>query len=511
MANRRYEMYEYRQVLVRMRQGDSDRAIARTKLMGRDKARQVRAVATEKGWLDREVPLPADAELAKELYLAPEASKPSSLEPYREEVVAWRREGIQGTTILRLLQRKHGYPGSYSSVRRFLRKLDPEPRQRTMRLSFAPGEAAQVDFGVGPLLPDLVTGEPRRTWIFVMTLCWSRHQYAEVVFDQKVETWLGCHMRAFRFFGGVVERVIIDNAKCGVVRACRCEPEAQRSYAELAEAYDFRIDACPPYEPQKKGRVEAGVKYVKRAFLPGRDFRDLAEANAQLEQWLLGEAGNRIHGTTRERPLTRFVEIERHQLRDLPTQTFKPARWRRLRVHKDAHIRFEKCFYSAPWVWIGQRLWVRVTADMVHIFRNHELLAAHPRLARPGKSATVVEHLPPEAQAHLRKTPDWCRDQATRVGEACAELVDRLFADRITENLRAARGLIALRKSYGAERLEAACRRALDFENPRFRAVQTILAKGLDQLEHQEAGTALAEIYTGSARFHRNTRDMLAN
>jgi transposase len=117
----------------------------------------------------------------------------------------------------------------------------------------------------------------RRTWCFVMTLCWSRHQYVEFVWDQSVATWLGCHRRAFEWFGAVPERLIIDNPKCAITRACTRDPVVQRAYAECAEGYGFRIDPCPPADPAKKGIVEAGVKYVKGNFLPTRSFRDLAD------------------------------------------------------------------------------------------------------------------------------------------------------------------------------------------------------------------------------------------
>lgn len=512
MANRRFEMYEYRQVLVRMRQGDSDRGIRRAGLMGRDKAKEVRAVASAQGWLDRSLALPEDAELAEIFGSAQRPSTPSTVEPYREQVETWWRQGLQRTTIYRLLKRSHHFRGSYSAVRRFVDKLEPGPSQRTMRLDFAPGEAAQVDFGTGPKLPDPVTGETTSTWVFIMTLCWSRHQYAEIVWDQKVPTWLGCHQRAFRFFGGVPKRLIIDNAKCAITKACTRDPEVQRAYAELAEAYDFQIDACPPRDPKKKGRVESGVKYFKRGFLPGRDFRDFTDTNRQLESWVLGEAGNRIHGTTQERPLTRFAETERHELQPLPERAFEPAEWKRLLLHRDSHVRFEKCFYSAPFVWIDERLWVRATATMVQIFHRHELLASHPRCRRPGESSTVPDHLPPEAQAFLRMTPTWCRAQAEEIGPACQAVIDELFADRIVERLRAAQGVIGLCKTYGRERLESACRRALAFDNARYRTVKTILQKGLDQVALcEETFEHLADVYTGSGRFTRDVSELLAH
>ena len=191
----------------------------------------------------------------------------------------------------------------YSAVRRMLQGMRAsQPPQATVRLTFAPAEAAQVDFGAGPVLTH-PHGKPRRTWAFVMTLAHSRHQYVEFVWDQTVATWLGCHRRAFEWFDGVPERLIIDNAKCAIVKACSHDPLVQRAYAECAEGYGFKIDACPPHDPQKKGIVEAGVKYVKGNFLPTRIFRDLADLNAQARGWVLEEAGLRKHGTTLEQPL----------------------------------------------------------------------------------------------------------------------------------------------------------------------------------------------------------------
>ena len=180
------------------------------------------------------------------------------------------------------------------------------PPETTCRLDFEPGDAAQVDFGAGPVLthPD---GLPRRTWAFVMTLANSRHQYVEFVWDQTVATWLGCHRRAFEWFAGVPRRVIIDNAKCAITRACAQDPTVQRAYAEAAEGYRFKIDPCPPHDPQKKGIVESGVKYLKGNFLPLRTFRDLADLNAQARAWVMDEAGVRCHGTTRRSPLALFA------------------------------------------------------------------------------------------------------------------------------------------------------------------------------------------------------------
>ena len=156
---------------------------------------------------------------------------------------------------------------------------------------------------------DPATGRRRRTWAFVMTLSRSRHQYVEFVFDQKVSTRLLCHRRAFESFGGVPQRLVIDNLKAAVTRACFDDPQVQHSYRLCAEHYGFLIAPCRVRTPQHKGKVEqGGVHYLKRNFLGGREPTDLRQANRDVRRWCLTTAGQRVHGTTRQRPLDRFEQ-----------------------------------------------------------------------------------------------------------------------------------------------------------------------------------------------------------
>lgn len=161
--------------------------------MGRDKLAELRAAALLHGWLDAEATIPDDGVIAAALGGGRRASTTvSSGEPHRAIVKAWFAAGVQGRAFHAALQREHAYSDSYSAVVRMLRQLRGEaPPEVTVRLSFAPGEVAQVDFGACPVLPH-PDGKPRRTWAFVMTLCHSRHQYVELVWDQASASWLGC-------------------------------------------------------------------------------------------------------------------------------------------------------------------------------------------------------------------------------------------------------------------------------------------------------------------------------
>jgi transposase len=505
-------MYQYRNALARMRQGDSDRDIARSKTMGRKKLAQVREIAGERGWLAPEFPLPDDAMLAA-LFARKDAlpaSCLSTLEPWREQVTQWHAAGIQGSTIHATLVRNHGYTGSYSSVYRFLGQLVAlQQPDVPLRLTFKPGEAVQIDFGAGPLITDVYTGEIFKTWFFVMTLCWSRHQYAEFVRDQTVATWLGCHRHAFEAFSGVPSRAIIDNAKCAITKACVYEPNVQRAYAECAEGYGFKIDPCPPRDPQKKGIVEAGVKYIKGSFLPLREFRDLDDANRQLQAWVMNEAGNRIHGTTREAPLKRFAEVEKSLLQALPAVPPELASWANVKVHRDAHVQYENNYYSVPFRLIGCDLWLKATGAMVTLYREHEAVASHVLLTGKGLRDTVPDHMPPEAQAWQMQDTQWCLNTALQIGPACHAMVHAMFGDHVLIKMRAVQGVLRLKQKYGGTRLEAACGRANHYGTPGYQVVKTILEKGLDQLTPLLAFDALAATYTEGGRFCRNTQTIL--
>ena len=507
MARRRFEMFQYRQALVRMRQGDSDRQIAAARIMGRRTAARLRELGTERNWLDATAAMPDDEVIATVLGQPKRASTTvSSLAAQRERIQSWAEQGVSGVAIFAALQREQGWSGSYSAVRRILADIrSSEPPETSCRLDFAPGEACQVDFGAGPMLmhPD---DKLRRTWAFVMTLCFSRHQYVEFVWDQSVATWLGCHRRAFEWFGAVPQRVTIDNAKCAITKACAKDPAVQRAYAECAEGYSFRIDPCPPYDPQKKGIVESGVKYVKGNFLALREFRNLADLNEQARAWVTGVAGIRIHGTTRQAPLSLFA-TERPLMKALPPIAPDLGTWHQVTLHRDCHVKFDYRLYSAPFALVGKVLWLRATDGAVALYDEFRHVATHARGLKPGERRTVRDHMPPKAQAFLARDREWLGMQASEVGTSCAQLIDRLLSDKILERLRAAQGVIGLAKTYGNSRLEAACARALTHDSPFYKTVKSILSTGADKTPPAEPFTPAAY---ANPRFARDAATLFA-
>jgi transposase len=482
MAGRRSPVTDIRELLRRLQLGEPDRRIARDLSLSRNTVARYRQWATEHKVLPGPLPEPAAlAALLQPTAAERPAQEQSLVEPFRERVQALHEGGVEGQAIWQLLVEEHDFAGSYSSIKRFLRRLDPGEPRATLRLEVDPGTEAQVDFGFAGQFLDLESGRVRRAWVFVMTLSCSRHQYAEVVFDQTIDTWLRLHRAAFDFFGGVPRRVVLDNLKAGIVRAALYDPEVQRSYREFAEHDGFLIAPCRPRTPEHKGKVEqGGVHYVKRNALAGRAFRDVHEANRHLLRWCIEIAGRRVHGTTKRIPLEVFDQVERPALLPLPPTPWELAEWKKAKLHPDCHVVFAAAYYSAPHRLIGERLWVRATAWKVELFHEHTLVATHRR-ARPGQRRTLTDHLPPDKVHFLMQTPAWCRERATEIGAACSAFIDALLGDRPLDRLRTAQGVLRLAPRFGAPRLEAACARAHVVGEYRYHTIKTILVNGLDQ------------------------------
>jgi transposase len=262
---------DMRDLLLHLRDQPSDRAIQRDTGLNRRTIHRYRRWATAQGLLTD--PLPPlevlQAQVAATLAPPPPPQNVSSVEPFRAIVLTLRQQGVEIAALGQRL-RERGYTGSYASVYRFVRALEPLLPDATVRVERAPGEEAQVDFGYVGRMLDPESGAARRTWAFIMTLAWSRYAYVTFVFDQTLPTWLRCHQQAFAFFGGVPQRLVIDNLKAGITKAVWDEPQVQATYRECAEHYGFRIAPCRPHTPQHKGKVESGVHYVQRNFCGGR-------------------------------------------------------------------------------------------------------------------------------------------------------------------------------------------------------------------------------------------------
>lgn len=478
----RLHMNYLRDLIHRLRSGETERRIAHDLGVSRPTIHKYHVLAEQQGFLDPLSPLPEDAILAQALGPAPQPPCASStVEPYRQTVIDLLDQGVEMTAIHARLRDDHDYTGGYSSVRRFVHAVCPPEPEATVRVHTAPGEEAQVDFGSVGRLYDPIQGCSRPASVFVATLSFSRHQYAELVFDQKIPTWIGLHRRAFESWGGVPHRLVPDNLKAAVLQALVDGPVLGEAYRRMAQYYGFIISPTRPATPQHKGKVENGVHYVQRNFMAGQQFADIRVANQRLAVWVREVAGTRCHGTTHQAPLLVFREQEQPALLSLPAEPFSLCAVKPVKVHRDCHVTIDGSYYSVSYHYIGQTLDAYVGERIVQLFCGTDLIASHERAAAAGVWRTRQEHYPADKAAYLERTPERCRQIAARIGPSTAQVVEGLLAERPLDRLRAVQAILRLEETVSASRLEAASARALYFGNATCRRIKEILNAGLDR------------------------------
>jgi hypothetical protein len=327
---------------------------------------------------------------------------------------------------------------------------------------------------------DPLTGTRRAVNAFALVLSMSRHQFACPVLRMDQQAWLDCHIAAFRFFGGVPQRIVPDNLKTGVLKPDLYDPAFNRSYEELAHHYGFLIDPARVRRPTDKPTVERQIPFIRNDFWRGRTFTTFAEIARGLEDWCTEVAGTRIHGTIKERPLEVFRAVELPELLPLPATPWEPAQWVQAKVARDCLVQVAGAWYTVPHQYVGQQLAVRVTSKLVQCYKDYTLVKTHLRVPK-GRRGVDWDDYPPDKAAFFQRSPDWCRSQARRLGLSVGAAVSAILELHALYRLRQAQGVVRLADRYGAERLEAACSRALDFGDPSYRTIKTILERGLDQ------------------------------
>lgn len=365
---------------------------------------------------------------------------------------------------------------------------------RSLRQVHPAGEKLFVDY-CGPTIPvsDGLTGAIRPAQIFVAVLGASNYTYAEATWTQSLPDWLGSHVRALAFFGGVPQLVVPENLKAGVAKACRYEPDLNPTYADWARHYNTAVLPARPYKPKDKAKVEVGVQIVERwilARLRHQSFFSLPALNTAIAA-LLTDLNHRPFKKLPGSRHSQFLTYEQPALKPLPPMPYEYAEWRHARVHLDYHLDVDGHFYSVPHCFVRQAVDVRLTATTVEVFRKGERIATHRRSSRKGSHTTLAAHMPKAHQRHLEWTPGRFLTWAQTIGPAARTLVQYLLEHRThpEQGYRSCLGLLQLAKRYSAPRLEAACQRAISLGAFTRRSVASILAHGLDQTEAPAAAT----------------------
>jgi len=423
------------------------------------------------------------------------AAVPRKLDPHLDAIEAKVGQGLSATQIFQDLSSDPLFDACYETVKRAVRRLRRDEPEVYCRMTFVPGEEAQIDFGdIGVLEVD---GERRRVWLFAMTLCFSRYSYYELVLDQTVPTFLGAIRRGFEHFGGVPARLKPDNLKSAVLMNAIGERHYQEDFFRFCQHYGCVPDAARPATPTDKGRTERDIGYVKGSCFAGRNFKRLADAVAWLARWSVEVAAVRVHGTTRRRPVDLFEESERAALRVLPSEPYEIAAFTRHKVRKDCHVQVLGNYYSVPHAFVGETVSVRRSEQKIDVFAAGECVASHARARGEGKDVTNVAHYPPTKRLGSHEIHRLRVELVRSAGPHAQTYLGRLregpwvFGDQVAR-------LARLAESYGLPALEKACARAQHFGalDGAVR-IERILARGLH--EHE-----LEPLAAGS---HRDGRD----
>ncbi len=372
--------------------------------------------------------------------------------PYLDLILEKLEAGQSATSIYYDLKRLYGFPGSYPSLKRMVRRLRKITPEWVPRLEHPLGEAAQVDFGELRVLNDGTGGRNRKAHIFVMTLCGSRKAYVEAVPDQKIETFIQCHIRAFAFFGGVPLTVIPDNLKQAVLKACWEDPVLNRTYSAFAKHCGFAVLPCHAYSPQEKGIVESGVKYVK-GYLKGRTFLSLDAMNAWLCEWEQNVAGTRIHGTTKRQVNEAFIE-EQKCLQSLPSEAFDLFRSETRVVHPDGFVQIGARFYEVPPAYLNKTLIVHLHANVVRIFDGEVQVVMHARSSGRGARVRGTWAPPREVPRAQSELEEWVRRDALLVGANMQSYITTAIEAKGRIVYRVLQGVLKLRRKYEQDVLE---------------------------------------------------------
>ncbi len=361
-------------------------------------------------------------------------------------------------------------------------------RDLSMRQTHCAGEKCFVDYaGHTIAIIDARTGEISQAEIFVAVLGASNYTFAEATATQSLPDWIGSHVRAFEFFQGVTEVLVPDNLRSGVTKAHRYEPDLNPTYHDMAQHYGVVVIPARVRRPKDKSKAEVGVQVVERwilAALRHQTFFSLQQLNERI-QVLLVELNNRPFRKLPGSRRSQFEALDRPALNPLPAKAYIYADWKKARVNIDYHVEVDGHYYSVPYSLVKQQIDVRYTEHSVECFHKNQRITSHCRSRQKGYHTTVREHM---AESH-RQYGDWSPQRlmswAQQYGKCTAELVNQIMQSRRhpEQGYRSCLGILRLEKTYGAERLELACQRALLLETRRYKSVESILKHGLDKTD----------------------------
>ena len=404
------------------------------------------------------------------------ASDASQCAPFRDLIHSKLDQGLSAQRIWQDLVSEHGFAHQYHSVRRFVARLGAQTPLPFRRLECGPGEEVQVDFGQGAFVVDGV-GKRRRPHVFRIVLSHSRKGYSEVVLRQTTDAFLMCLENAFWHFGGVPQRVVLDNLKAAVLHADWFDPELHPKIQVFAAHYGCVFLPTKPRMPRHKGKVERGVDYVQENALKGRTFTNLHAQNEHLSRWEAEVADVRVHGTTRRSPGPHFLEAEKAALLPLPSGRLASFRESQRRVHWDGHIEVDKAYYSVPPEYVGQTVWARWDGRLVRVFNERLVQIALHAQKLPGQFSTHDQHIVTQKINAVERGAEYLLTKVRRLGVGCTRWAEAMLQSRGVAGVRVLQGLLHLARKHLSAALEKACSAAHAHGAYRLRTVRALLKR----------------------------------
>ena len=490
MAYREVSRMDIVEIIRRWQAGAGQQRIASGTGLSRNTVRKYVAAAKAVG-IARNGPPPEEeqlTQLARVSQPGPQRVETPSqdlLEPWADRIYQWLTgDRLQMTRIHELLATR-GCSVSYPSLRRFVIKHNwRQVGRTTVRMEDTPpGEVAEADFGRLGLIIDPGTGRRKLVWALVIVLGHSRHCFVWPMHLQKLEDVIAGLEAAWAFFGGIPRYLVIDNFPAAVAGPDPLNPVLTRGFLEYAQHRSFIADPARVRHPQDKPKVERGVPYVRERFFKGAEFDGLAHMRVEAARWSLQVAGMRIHGTTRRQPLVVFQDEERDALLPWNGEPYDIADWRNAKVHPDHHVQCRQALYSVPAAVCppGQKVEVRVDSKLVRIYHRGKLIKTHLRQPRGGRSTDPNDY-PTQLSAYTTRTPDHIKSEAAKLGPAVSEFAQSLFEGKVPwSRIRQGHKLLRLGERYTPQRLDAACRRALDVDLIDVRRLERILVQALEE------------------------------
>jgi len=397
-----------------------------------------------------------------------------------------RKKGVTLRLLWMEYLEEHPQGYSYSQFcqlyRNWSAKLKP-----TMRLNHKAGEKMFVDYA-GQTFPviDPSTGEIRKAEIFVAVLGASSYIYAEAQWHQDLPNWIGGHIRAFKYFGGVPEIIVPDNLKAGVKHPSRYDPEINPSYQEMAQHYGIAVIPARVRHPRDKSKAEVGVQVVERwilARLRNRKFFSLSELNNVIKE-LLEEINHRKMEHLGKSRRELFELSEKAALKPLPTTHYEFAFWKKARISIDYHVEYQDHFYSVPFHLYPGEVMIRASEKTIEIFSDGSRVTLHPLSKAKGRHSTLKEHMPSEHRFYSEWSPERFIRWADKIGPNTSQIIQIELNSRQhpEQAFRACLGILGFAKKYPPQTLESACQYALAHEVHSYKGIKNILANKINTL-----------------------------